>query len=135
MLSSLQDLLKKLYMNKTIAIPLQGGILCAHFGHCETFAIVKVVNGEIADIQERTPPEHVPGVYPRWVAQLGATDVIAGGMGQKAIQLFHEQKINVFIGAPLINPKELVTNFIEDKLELSANYCDHDENHSHGCNK
>ncbi|HDP54142.1 MAG TPA: ATPase [Bacteroidetes bacterium] len=120
-------------MNKTIAIPLENGTLCAHFGHCQTFAIVKVENSTITDIKEYTPPEHVPGLYPRWVAQFGATDVIAGGMGQKAIQLFHQQSINVFIGAPMIDPKELVTSFIEDKLELSANYCNHDENHSHGC--
>lgn len=120
-------------MNKKIALPLESGVLCAHFGHCQQFAIVDVQNGVIANIKTHTPPEHVPGVYPRWVAQFGVTDVIAGGMGQKAIDLFHEQKINVFIGAPLIDAKEIVTQFIDDKLQLSANYCNHDENHSHGC--
>lgn len=119
-------------MNKTIAIPLENGKLCAHFGHCQKFAIVKVENGNIIDSQEHTPPEHVPGLYPRWVAQLGATDVIAGGMGQKAISLFHEQSINVYIGAPMVDPKTLVTDFIENKLEFSANYCNHDGNHKHG---
>ena len=38
------------------------------------------------------PPEHRPGVYPRWVAALGVTDVIAGGIGQRAIDLFNEQE-------------------------------------------
>jgi len=70
-------------MNKTIAIPLENGILCAHFGHCEKFAIVKVEDCKIVDVKEITPPEHVPGLYPSWVAQFGTTDVIAGGMGQK----------------------------------------------------
>jgi predicted Fe-Mo cluster-binding NifX family protein len=119
-------------MNKTIAIPLENGILCAHFGHCQQFAIVSVQDGVITSVKEHTPPEHIPGLYPRWVAQLGATDVIAGGMGQKAIELFNQQEINVFIGAPMINPKELVSQFIENKLELSANYCNHDSNHEHG---
>jgi predicted Fe-Mo cluster-binding NifX family protein len=122
-------------MNKTIAIPMENGVLCAHFGHCQQFAIVKVENSKIIDIKEITPPEHVPGLYPKWVAQLGATDVIAGGMGQKAIDLFNEQHINVFIGAPLTSAKELVLNFIEDKLVLSANYCNHENGHEHGnCN-
>jgi len=120
-------------MNKKIAIPLENGELCAHFGHCEQFAIVDVQNGKIADFQTHTPPEHVPGLYPRWVAQLGVTDVIAGGMGQKAISLFHEQNINVFIGAPMIDPKEIVSQFVGDKLQLSANYCNHGEGHDHGC--
>lgn len=119
-------------MNKCIAIPLQNGILCPHFGHCEQFAIVEVKEGLISDIKELTPPEHVPGLYPRWVAQLGVTDVIAGGMGERAIMLFNEQGINAFVGAPLKNPKELVEDFLANKLILNANYCNHDENHEHG---
>ncbi|HNS30271.1 MAG TPA: NifB/NifX family molybdenum-iron cluster-binding protein [Tenuifilaceae bacterium] len=119
-------------MNKTIAIPLENGILCAHFGHCEKFAIVKVEDCKIVDVKEITPPEHVPGLYPSWVAQFGTTDVIAGGMGQKAIELFNQQNINVFIGAPMLGARELVSDFIADKLELSANYCNHDGHHHHG---
>ncbi|HOG69548.1 MAG TPA: NifB/NifX family molybdenum-iron cluster-binding protein, partial [Fibrobacteraceae bacterium] len=87
-------------MKKIIAIPLENGVLCAHFGHCQTFAIVNVENGTIKEIKEVTPPDHVPGLYPKWIAQFGVTDVIAGGMGQQAIMLFNEQNINAFVGAP-----------------------------------
>lgn len=100
--------------------------LSAHFGHCQQFAFVKVENGEIVEITEHSPPEHIPGLYPKWVAQIGATDVISGGMGQMAIQLFNQQNINVFVGAPEISAKQLVEDFIADKLSLSANYCNHD---------
>jgi predicted Fe-Mo cluster-binding NifX family protein len=120
-------------MNKCIAIPLEDGVLCAHFGHCEQFAIVTVVDDVITEVKELTPPEHVPGLYPRWVASFGVTDVIAGGMGQKAINLFNEQHINAFVGAPLDNPTTLVTLFLEGKLSLNANYCNHDGNHEHNC--
>lgn len=120
-------------MNKCIAIPLEDGVLCAHFGHCEQFAIVTVVDDVITEVKELTPPEHVPGLYPRWVASFGVTDVIAGGMGQKAINLFNEQNINAFVGAPLDDPTTLVTLFLEGKLNLNANYCNHDANHAHSC--
>lgn len=120
-------------MNKKIAIPMENGVLCAHFGHCQQFAIVDVVDGVITDVKEMTPPEHVPGVYPRWVASFGVTDVIGGGMGQKAIDLFHQQNINVFVGAPAKQAKELVSDFIADKLTLTANYCNHDGK-KHDCN-
>jgi predicted Fe-Mo cluster-binding NifX family protein len=116
---------------KCIAIPLENGVLCAHFGHCEKFAIVEVNDRVITKISGHIPPEHVPGLYPRWVAQFGVTDVIAGGMGQKAIMLFNEQNINVFVGAPVKSPSELVTDFIENKLSLEANYCNHDGHHGH----
>lgn len=92
---------KKHTMNKRIAIPLENGILCPHFGHCQTFAIVDVTDSKINNVVEITPPEHQPGLYPKWIAQHRVTDVIAGGMGQRAIDLFNEQHINVFVGAPM----------------------------------
>jgi predicted Fe-Mo cluster-binding NifX family protein len=112
-------------MEKCIAIPLERGVLCPHFGHCEEFAILKTKEQEIVDETTVTPPEHQPGLYPGWIAQFGVTDVIAGGMGQRAIDLFHQQKINVFVGAPVQNARELVMSFLQDKLELQSNYCDH----------
>jgi predicted Fe-Mo cluster-binding NifX family protein len=119
-------------MNKCIAIPVENGVLCAHFGHCQQFAIVNVVNNVITDVKELTPPEHVPGAYPRWVARFGVTDVIAGGMGQQAISLFNEQNINAFVGAPTKAARELVSDFIAGNLSLSANYCNHGDSHEHG---
>jgi len=88
---------------------------------------------EISEIKALTPPEHVPGLYPKWVGELGVTDVVAGGMGQKAINLFHAENINVFVGAPANTATELVTDFLANKLTLTANYCNHDENHEHNC--
>ena len=78
------------------------------------------------------PPEHTPGSFPKWVAANGATDVIAGGMGGKAINLFNQLGVNAFVGAPVDTPTNLVNKFIADELTLSANYCSHDENHSCG---
>ena len=112
---------------------MENGILCAHFGHCQQFAIVEVSDNAVKQIEMLTPPEHVPGLYPRWVAGFGVTDVIGGGMGQKAIDLFNEQNINVFIGAPLKAAEELVNDFINNKLALTANYCNHDSKHGHNC--
>lgn len=122
-------------MKKCFAIPTENGELCAHFGHCEKFTIVEVENNTITKIKEHTPPQHVPGLYPVWVAELGATDVIAGGMGQRAIDLFNQQNINVFTGASIKPANELVNDFIENKLMLQANYCNHDDHHSthEGC--
>lgn len=118
-------------MRKRIAVPLENGVLCAHFGHCQTFAIVSVENNAITDILELEPPEHVPGLYPLWIAQHGVTDVIAGGMGQKAIALFNQHQINAFVGAPVKPASELVEDFLAGNLTLSANYCDHDGHHHH----
>ena len=94
--------------------------------------VIDEENNTITAIEERTPPEHIPGLYPRWVAQFGVTDVIAGGMGQKAIDLFNEQCINAFVGGPMKSAQEIVLDFLSDKLVLQANYCNHDGDHEHG---
>lgn len=112
-------------MIRIFAVPMENGLLSSHFGHCQTFAIIKVEDNSIVDFKEVIPPEHEPGLYPKWISQFNVTDVIAGGIGQQAINLFKEQKINVFYGAPLKEPKELVVDFLNNRLKLSANYCDH----------
>jgi predicted Fe-Mo cluster-binding NifX family protein len=118
-------------MNKKIAIPIENGILCPHFGHCQQFSIIETDGNKITGEHLLTPPPHEPGLLPAWLAEKGVTDVIAGGMGQKAIMIFNDQHINVFIGAPIRDAKELVSEFLENKLVLTSNYCDHKGHHDH----
>ena len=84
-----------------IAIPLAAGRLCMHFGHCEQFALVDV--DEAAQKGRGTtlltPPPHEPGLLPRWLHEQGADVVIAGGMGQRAQQLFAQSGIRVLVGS------------------------------------
>lgn len=108
-----------------IAIPLENGRLCSHFGHCQQFAIVDVDNNAIISEDLVTPPPHEPGLLPKWLAERGVTDIIAGGMGQRAINLFVEQNIKVNIGAQHKSPKELVTDWINKSLVTGDNACDH----------
>jgi len=112
-------------MKKKIAVPTSDGVLDAHFGHCRQFALVDVENNEIKAVSYMDAPPHQPGLLPPWLAERGATDIIAGGMGQRAIQLFNQQGVNVFVGAPQLTPEELVEGFMKDTLTFSANYCDH----------
>jgi predicted Fe-Mo cluster-binding NifX family protein len=112
-------------MKRRIAIPLEDGILCAHFGHCQQFAIFETDTNSISNEQFVTPPPHEPGLLPGWLAEKGVTDVIAGGMGQRAINLFNQQNINVFVGAQVKKPEDLAKDLLNDTLVAGANYCDH----------
>ena len=112
---------------------MAGNLLSEHFGHCQAFAFVDTENTEVKNVTMLNPPEHLPGTYPKWVAQNGATDVIAGGMGTMAVNLFNEAGVNVFVGATADTPDNLVKNFLTGQLVLSANYCDnHGDGHHHG---
>lgn len=110
---------------KKIAIPLEGGRLCSHFGHCEQFAVIEVDNEKITGTTLLTPPPHEPGLLPRWLAEKGITHIIAGGIGQRALDLFSAQKIEVSIGARPKPAEELVADFLNQKLETGNNLCDH----------
>jgi predicted Fe-Mo cluster-binding NifX family protein len=112
-------------MKRRIAVPAEDGRLCAHFGHCRYFSIIDVDDKTISNEQSLEPPPHEPGILPAWIAQQGVTDVIAGGMGQRAIQLFNGHKVNVFVGAQLKSPRELAEDLVKGTLVAGANYCDH----------
>lgn len=110
-----------------IAIPLANGKLAMHFGHCESFALVDV-DTESCLIKGRNDvaaPAHQPGLLPPWLSEKGATVIIAGGMGQRAQDLFTQQGIKVVVGAPAETPETLVKDFLEGSLKLGGNACDH----------
>lgn len=110
-----------------IAIPINNNELDLHFGHCKKFALVKIDAKEkkILSREDIEAPPHQPGLLPSWLAQQGVTIVIAGGMGQRAKNLFDKCNIEVFIGAPQESPEKLVNSYLKGTLKLGENCCDH----------
>jgi ATP-binding protein involved in chromosome partitioning len=113
-------------MNRIIfAVPVAEGKLCAHFGHCDQFALVETENGQIKGKTMHTPPPHEPGVLPAWLHEMGANIIIAGGMGSRAQGLFNENGIKVVTGAAQDSPESLVNQYLSESLVTGANVCDH----------
>ncbi|MBN2182438.1 MAG: NifB/NifX family molybdenum-iron cluster-binding protein [Sedimentisphaerales bacterium] len=110
-----------------IAIPVTGGALSAHFGHCEQFDIFDVdLDGKkITSRQSLTPPPHEPGILPQWLSGLQVELVIAGGMGQRAQQLFAQNNIDLIVGAADNTPQELIEQYMNNRLQTGTNICDH----------
>jgi len=110
-----------------IAIPLADGKLCAHFGHCQQFALLDVdeKTKKITGTQMLTPPPHEPGVLPQWLHEQGADTIIAGGMGQRAQELFSGNGIKVVVGAAAETPEKLVEDYLAGSLQAGTNLCDH----------
>lgn len=113
-------------MAKKIAIPVdEAGILDGHFGHCKFFILLDVENDVIVKEEKVVPPPHEPGLLPKWLADRGVTDIISGGMGERAIELFNARGVNAFVGAPKLSAMFLAEGYLSGKLEFTANYCDH----------
>ena len=71
------------------------------------------------------PPPHEPGVLPRWLQEMGADVIIAGGMGARALDLFVQNGIKVITGAPVWTPEDLVRSYLDNTLKAGDNVCDH----------
>ena len=110
-----------------IAIPLVQGKLSLHFGHCDQFAIFDIDENlkKSTSRNDATPPSRAPGALPKWLHENNVSVIIAGGMGQRAQQLFAQNNIEVVIGASSNSPEELVSAYLQDTLETGDNICDH----------
>ena len=109
------------------AIPVSGGKIATHFGHCEQFALIEVdearnviVKKEIVD-----SPGHEPGLLPVWLAEEGVSVIIASGMGSRAQELFGQNRIKVAINAMGSDPEKVVRDYIRGTLEVGDDICDH----------
>jgi ATP-binding protein involved in chromosome partitioning len=109
------------------AVPVSGGMLSPHFGHCETFEFfdIDAAGKTIVNRQSIPSPEHQPGLLPAWLAQQGATVVIAGGMGPRAVEIFRQNGIDVVLGAQETDPEKAVLNHLNGVLTIGDNICDH----------
>ena len=89
-----------------------------HFGHCEVFSIfnVNLDTREIISREYLTPPPHEPGVLPAWLGEQSVNVIIAGGIGQRAVQLFDQAGIATIIGAPSDSPEQLALAYINGTL-------------------
>ncbi len=112
-------------MKRKVAVPVENGIMTGHFGHAKLFAIIEMDGDQIIKEEYLVPPPHEPGILPSWLSNLGATDILTGGMGQQAINLFLNNHINVYLGVTQKPASELAVDLALDQLVKGANYCDH----------
>ncbi len=110
-----------------IAVPVASGKLCMHFGHCEKFAVFNIdtESNAVSSREDIDPPPHQPGLLPVWLAERGVTNVIAGGMGQRAQAIFSSNNIEVTVGAQGEAPEDIVKSFLGGNLSVGSNICDH----------
>jgi ATP-binding protein involved in chromosome partitioning len=112
-----------------IAVPLHQGRFCEHFGGAEEFALFSVDDASraIGDRILGAPPDHGRGVFPVWLRKQGATVVLAGGMGPRAVDIFAVNGIEVVLGVQGQDPESIVRSYLDGTLETTGQVC-----HDHG---
>lgn len=121
---------------KKIAIPADNGKLCKHFGGAKYFDFYEIENNEITSQETLEAPKHEPGVLPKWLKTLNVTDVIAGGMGERAFKLLEHNNIKAHTGVEDDSIENIINKFLNGKLVTSSTTCTHkhdDHEHGHTC--
>jgi predicted Fe-Mo cluster-binding NifX family protein len=112
-----------------IALPVSGGRLSSHFGHCERFYIYDVQQGTagVLRFSAMNAPPHEPGLLPGLLCDEGVKVVIAGGMGAKAQELFNKKGVKVVSGVSPDggSPEDIVQLYLSGSLTSGPNICDH----------
>jgi predicted Fe-Mo cluster-binding NifX family protein len=126
-------------MNKRIAVAIEetGGseIVADHFGHCSKFVVCEFDDQKnIVKIETFFNPlaggHHGACQLPGYVKQFNVSAIIAGGMGQKAIDNFSNFGIEV-ITAPGLVYNDAVERFMDGKL-IGYDTCKHEHHHGEG---
>ncbi|MFV0350212.1 MAG: NifB/NifX family molybdenum-iron cluster-binding protein [Halodesulfovibrio sp.] len=120
-----------------IAIPSRQGLLDEHFGHCEAFTILtldetrKIVKEDLL-----TPP---PGCGCKsnivsTLAEMGVKVLLAGNMGQGAVNKLEEAGISVIRGASG-SVRAVADQWLAGNLQSSNTICTahHDHDGHGGC--
>jgi len=87
-----------------LAIPSngEGGVEAersGHFGHCDCFTLVDIVDGEISSVEVIDNPPHVDGgcLQPvQLLAGHGVTTLVVAGMGARPLAGFNDVGIDVY---------------------------------------
>lgn len=130
--------------NGRIAIPSVGsggldGQRSEHFGHCESFTLIDVKDGEISNVSMAANGEHAEGgcmVPVNKLAGLNVNAIVVAGIGMRPLQGFNQVGIEVYIDQ--INPqiKAVVDDLIAGNLSVitPGQTCGGGGgNHGHGC--
>jgi len=116
-----------------IAVPGSGKRICEHFGHCESFNIFEVRDGRIVSEQSVSNPGHKPGFLPNFLADMGVTVIVSGGMGGGAVTIFEERGVEVVAGASG-DARGAVERFLRGELKSTCAVCHEHEMGKHGGN-
>lgn len=117
-----------------IALPTRGNRIDDHFGHCEYYTVF--------DVQEENPSIHTQEIIPspqgcgcksdiaRTLADRGVTLLLAGNMGEGALQVLQGAGIEVIRGCRG-EIEEVLEAYLNGTLMDSGELCSHHDHH-HG---
>jgi predicted Fe-Mo cluster-binding NifX family protein len=114
-----------------IALPTRDGKIDSHFGHCEYYTIVEINDNKEIVSKEILEAPQVCGCKSNIafiLSDMGVEWMLAGNMGQGAVNVLSAQNINVVRGCSG-EVDTVVKDWLQGKIQDNLTTCDH-----HDCN-
>ena len=105
-----------------VSVACMGNEVSGHFGHCEHYLFCEVEGNKIVSEKFVESPAHVPGKLPVFLHEAGADVIIAGGMGQKAVDIFNANSMEVIVGVSG-DAHEAVVKYLNGELQTTGSFC------------
>jgi len=115
-----------------IALPSRQNMIDGHFGHCEYFTVFTINDSKEIISQETVASPAGCGCKSNIayvLADMGVSLLIAGNMGECAVNVLQNAGINVLRGCSG-DVKETTLKWLEGSLTDSGDTC---HEHEHGC--
>lgn len=116
-----------------IALPSNRDQIDEHFGHCEYFTVFTIDDQKTILSEEKIASPAGCGCKSNiafTLAQMGVEMMLAGNMGQGAVNVLNNQGINVLRGCSG-NVKDVTENWLSGKLNDSGLSCNMHEQACH----
>lgn len=117
-----------------VAIPTKGSVVDDHFGHCEVYTVFTINDGKIM-AEEMLPSPQGCGCKSNIASVLQQKEVtvmLAGNMGNGALNVLNRHGINVYRGCSG-DVKKLTEAYLNGQLSDSGMGCDHHHEEGHQC--
>jgi len=114
-----------------VAVPVRGNVIDDHFGHCEAYAIYTISDDKkIENIESLPSPQgcgcksNIASVF----EQMGVTVMLAGNMGNGALNVLNSHGVQVFRGCSG-ETEAVVKAYIKGDIRDSGDSCQHHDCH------
>ena len=104
-----------------------------HFGRCAYFTLAEIEDNQIKSVQAIANPyahNHGPGQIPAFIKEQGATVMLAGGMGHRAVGFFEQYGIDVATGATG-TVQQAIQAYLAGKLRGASPCAESQRHHQH----
>lgn len=115
-----------------LAVPTREGVVDEHFGHCDHYTIYEIEGDSLGQASRLDSPQgcgcksNIANV----LADMGVTVMLAGNIGQGAVNVLSQNGIQVIRGCrgPVF---ELASAYLAGKVEDQPILCDHHDCGNH----